>query len=268
LQQAPGVQVDRINVGGNQSGQQSRYLAKGSGSDQNTWNIDGVNITDMAATGASPTYYDFDSFEEMQVTTGGSDPRIMTPGVQLNMVTKRGTNDIRGSGRYFYTPGSQQAEASVPAEALSYLVSTNRINYVRDYGVEVGGPIWKDRVWIWYAGSENKISNQGSSSPASAGTFDNIILRSRLLLHWRQSPQRAKSLLYPSVRDRLAPIGADQGLQDRRHPDLRVQPLSHRHLVERPLRVESDPERWHRRRRSGVPRSAGRLAWLVSVLDF
>jgi hypothetical protein len=179
LQQAPGVQVDRINVGGNQSGQQSRYLAKGSGSDQNTWNIDGVNITDMAATGASPTYYDFDSFEEMQVTTGGSDPRIMTPGVQLNMVTKRGTNDIRGSGRYFYTPGSQQAEASVPAEALSYLVSTNRINYVRDYGVEVGGPIWKDRVWIWYAGSENKISNQGSSSPASAGTFDNIILRNK-----------------------------------------------------------------------------------------
>ena len=61
--------------------------------------MDGVNITDMGATGSSPLYFDFDSFEEMQVTTGGSDPRVMTPGVQLNMVTKRGTNDFRGSSR-------------------------------------------------------------------------------------------------------------------------------------------------------------------------
>src|SRR5256886_10641990 len=89
---------------------------KGADSAQNTWNMDGVNITDMGATGSSPLYFDFDSFEEMQITTGGSDPRIQTPGVQLNMVTKRGTNDWRGSGRYFYTPGSYQADAEVPGE--------------------------------------------------------------------------------------------------------------------------------------------------------
>src|SRR6266849_5240909 len=73
LQSVPSVMVDRINVGGNQSGQQSVYIGKGSrggrggniGSD-NTWNMDGVTITDMAATGSSPIYYDFDSFEEIQ----------------------------------------------------------------------------------------------------------------------------------------------------------------------------------------------------------
>ncbi|PYQ35369.1 MAG: hypothetical protein DMF57_03270, partial [Acidobacteria bacterium] len=122
LQQSPGVLVDRMNVGGNQSGQQSNYIGKGAAGSQNTWNVDGVNITDEGATGSSPTYYDFDAFEEMQITTGGSDPRIMTPGVQLNMVTKRGTNDLRGSARYFYTPGSMQAAASVPTEAASYLL--------------------------------------------------------------------------------------------------------------------------------------------------
>ena len=105
LQSVPAVNVDRINVGGSQSGQQSVYYAKGALSRDNTWNVDGVNITDMGATGSSPLYFDFDSFEEMQVTTGGSDPRIETPGVQLNMVTKRGTNDIRGSGRYLLHPG-------------------------------------------------------------------------------------------------------------------------------------------------------------------
>src|SRR6202171_1907716 len=117
LQQAPSVLVDRVNVGGSQSGQQSVYVGKGTTSDQNTWNVDGVNITDMGATGSSPTYYDFEAFEEMQVTTSGTDPRVSTPGVQLNMVTKRGTNDLKGSGRYFYTPGSTPDTASVPADA-------------------------------------------------------------------------------------------------------------------------------------------------------
>ena len=179
LQQAPAVLVDRMNVGGNQSGQQSNYIGKGASVAQNTWNVDGVNITDEGATGSSPTYYDFDAFEEMQVTTGGSDPRIMTPGVQLNMVTKRGTNDFRGSGRYFYTPGKYQSEASVPTEAQSYLSHTNEVNFVRDYGAEAGGPIWKDHLWLWAAVAENKISNVNSALLGAVDTFDNIILRDK-----------------------------------------------------------------------------------------
>ncbi|MEK6373961.1 MAG: carboxypeptidase regulatory-like domain-containing protein [Acidobacteriota bacterium] len=179
LQQAPSVQVDRLNVGGNESGQQSVYLAKGAGGRENTWNVDGVNITDMGAVGASPMYFDFDSFEEMQVTTGGSDPRVQTPGVQLNMVTKRGTNDFKGSGRYFYTPGSQQADATVPGEATSYLDLTNRINYVRDYGAELGGPIWRDHLWGWVAVAKNSISTQTAQAPGAVGAFDNILLRDK-----------------------------------------------------------------------------------------
>ncbi|HXT51508.1 MAG TPA: TonB-dependent receptor, partial [Thermoanaerobaculia bacterium] len=100
LQTTPGVLTDRINVGGNQSGQQSQYVGPGSSMDQAVWSVDGVVITDMAALGSSPAYYDFDSFEEMQVSTGGSDSTMATPGVSLNMVTKRGTNEWRGSGRY------------------------------------------------------------------------------------------------------------------------------------------------------------------------
>jgi hypothetical protein len=177
LQQAPGVQVDRMNVGGNQSGQQSVYIGKGSGGRENTWNIDGVNITDNGATGSSPTYYDFDAFEEMQITTGGSDPRIQTPGVQLNMVTKRGTNDFKGSARYFYTPGGYQADATVPDEASDYLERTNEINYVRDYGGEIGGPIWRDHIWAWFARADQKISNNNATRVGTPPAPDNIILR-------------------------------------------------------------------------------------------
>lgn len=159
LQQVPGVLIDRINVGGNESGQQSAYVGKGASGTQSTWNIDGVNITDMAASGASPTYYDFDAFEEMQATTGGTDPRVQTAGVNLNMVTKRGTNELRGSGRFFLTDNDWQADIKIPAEASSYLSQVNEINHIEDMGLEVGGPIIRDRLWVWGAYGEQNIEN-------------------------------------------------------------------------------------------------------------
>jgi hypothetical protein len=168
LQQTPGVLMDRINVGGNESGQQSTYIGKGAAGDQSTWNVDGVNITDVGALGSSPTYYDFDSFEEMQITTGGSDPRIQTAGVQLNMVTKRGTNDFSGSARYFATKNAWQTEPTIPSEALvvrnsagtktsGYLERVNEIDDIADMGVEIGGPILRDRLWFWGAYSDQQI---------------------------------------------------------------------------------------------------------------
>src|SRR5437867_4097766 len=52
LQTVPGVLVDRVNIGGSESGQQSYFVGKGTYQEQTTWNMDGVNITDMIATGA------------------------------------------------------------------------------------------------------------------------------------------------------------------------------------------------------------------------
>lgn len=183
LQSTPGVFVDRINVGGTQSGQQSIYISKGAPRNDGTWNIDGVNITDMGATGSSPTYYDFDMFEELQIVTGGSDPRIQTSGVQMNMVTKRGTNDYSGTGRYLYVPGSTSADATVPDEAKGYLSLTNSVNYVRDYGGEVGGPLWRDRAWIWAARGDQKISTWQSLANPRPTFFipDDTILRNKNL---------------------------------------------------------------------------------------
>jgi len=160
LQSVPGVLVDRVNIGGNESGQQSYFVGKGVERHQTEWNIDGVAVTDMATTGTSTFYYDFDSFQEIQVSTGGADPSVRTPGVQLNMVTKQGTNDLRGSGRYFTTDKQWQAEATIPAEAVSYLEPVaNSIDHIDDYGVEAGGPILRDRLWAWGAWSSNDINN-------------------------------------------------------------------------------------------------------------
>jgi hypothetical protein len=164
LQTAPGVQIDRVNVGGNESGQQSTYVAKGTDGFQGTWNVDGVNITDMGALGSSPAYYDFDSFAEMNVTTGGSDASIQTPGVQLNMVTKRGTNDVHGSARVIGTSNKLQStnispELTAQLERTGQSAIGNSIRSIQDYGAEVGGPVLKDKVWLWGSYARNQINN-------------------------------------------------------------------------------------------------------------
>src|SRR5580765_3222079 len=73
MRSVPGVLVDRVNIGGNETGQQSNFTMKGTRPQDAVWTMDGINITDMAATGASPSYYNYDNFEEIQVSTAGQD---------------------------------------------------------------------------------------------------------------------------------------------------------------------------------------------------
>jgi hypothetical protein len=57
LSQAQGVMVDRINVGGSESGGQSAFRSGAQSKRENDFLIDGVQITDMEG-GGSSTYYD------------------------------------------------------------------------------------------------------------------------------------------------------------------------------------------------------------------
>ena len=151
LEQTASVVVDRSNVGGSQSGQQSNFIARGAAFSQQKWNLDGVDITDMSATGGSPVYFDFDSFEEMQVSTGGADVTMMTPGVGLNLVTKSGTDKYRGSGRYYITSDKFEAENITDSLRKQGATSGAPIQSIRDYGIEAGGPIVRGRAWFWAA---------------------------------------------------------------------------------------------------------------------
>src|SRR5207245_10916584 len=100
LKTVPGVIVDRVNVGGNESGQQSGFIGKGSLFSDTMWNLDGVVITDTTSGGASSSYFDFDAFDEVAVNTGGNDLKVQTGGIGINFVTRRGTNRFKGFVRY------------------------------------------------------------------------------------------------------------------------------------------------------------------------
>lgn len=160
LQMVPSIQVDRENIGGNESGQQASYVSKGGGTADGVWSMDGVVITDPAAIGASPTYYDFDMFEEMQVTTGGSDVETQTGGIGLNFVSRRGGNKVSIGGRFYYTDNKFQSQPSgadyeavkeVFSEAKGYPpeAGVNQIMDIKDFGFNIGGPLLQDKIWWW-----------------------------------------------------------------------------------------------------------------------
>jgi hypothetical protein len=161
LSSVPGVLVDRVNVGGNFSGSQSNFVGPGSMGSQTVWSLDGMVITDMTAVGSAPGYFDFESFEEVQVTTGGSDASQSTGGVAINMVTRRGNNDWRGSAHAYYADESfvsglnLDGDKLAPASAANRFRAQpsfkagNRINRVQDVGAELGGPLVRDHFWAW-----------------------------------------------------------------------------------------------------------------------
>jgi len=151
MQMAPGIMMDRENVGGSESGQQAGYYAKGdsSGGANGVWALDGVVVTDPAAIGASPIYWDFDSFEEMNVVTGGADVTIQTGAVALNMVTKRGGNKVTFGGRFYLTDQALQANNLTAALEAQGATAINKIIQIKDYGFNLGGPVVKDKVWLW-----------------------------------------------------------------------------------------------------------------------
>ena len=149
LEQSAGVAMDRQNVGGSMSGQQSNFVARGAAMSQQKWNLDGIDITDMSATGGSPVYFDFDAFEEMQISTGGADVSMQSPGVGINLVTKSGTDRLRGSGRVYITSDTFGSNNVTDAMRTQGVNTGNPIQNIKDYGFEIGGPIKKGRAWIW-----------------------------------------------------------------------------------------------------------------------
>ena len=134
LQQVPGVLLVNIHVGGDATAHQGSFSGKATPSGQNSYNLGGAAIS---LGGITPMFFDWDSLDTIEVTTGGSDLALASPGVALNLVTKRGTNELKGSARGLYTGGAGW-----------------------DYGVEVGGPLWRDRVWLWGAFAHNAYIGQ------------------------------------------------------------------------------------------------------------
>jgi len=121
----------------------------GSSSLENQYFVDGVNTTGLTyGTIGTPVINDF--IEEIEVITGGYNAEYgrATGGV-VNVVTKTGSNEFKGSIFGTYQPGFLTAPTRAsPVNASSIDATANNV-YQADLGFELGGPIIKDRLWYF-----------------------------------------------------------------------------------------------------------------------
>ena len=154
VQLVPGVMLDRENVGGNESSEQSHFVARGDSTNgiDNTWIVDGIDVSDSIELGLSDINYDFDAIDTLSVTTGGAaDVTQQTAGIAVNLLTRRGGNKIAGTARFFLTDHAFQSDNLTTALRSKGVPNTNKIQQIRDFGASVGGPLVKDRIWAWLA---------------------------------------------------------------------------------------------------------------------
>ena len=149
---APGVST------GGTVGEANPSISGGSGL-ENQYVVDGVNITNQGY-GALGSYSivfgslgngtPFDFMQEVQIKTGGYDAEFgQATGGVVNVITKGGTNTLRGTGFGYLRPDSFESsykQVSTPNGTVNTTATQ-----LSDVGVEAGGPILKNHLFFFGA---------------------------------------------------------------------------------------------------------------------
>lgn len=149
---APGVSS------GGTVGQANPSMSGGSGL-ENQYVIDGVNVTNQGY-GALGSYSivfgslgnatPFDFIKDVQVKTGGYEAEFgQSTGGVVNVITKSGTNAIKGSAFFYDRPSSLEGNWTQVQTPNGTVQTTESRSY--DGGAEGGGPILKDRLFFFGA---------------------------------------------------------------------------------------------------------------------
>ena len=196
----------------------------GSAASENAYYINGFPVTDPLKNIGFNTV-PFDSISQMQVLTGGYGAEFgRSTGGVINMITKSGTNEVKGSVGIFFTPASLRSSpkniyypntgaannATTDGQLYNYREANEADNIT--FGFGVGGPIIKDRLFFYVSSEYNSSSSAGVgvANGAPQGPFTDVrngwtssetkVPRWMAKLDWRIND--SNSLEYTSVSDK------------------------------------------------------------------
>lgn len=136
LQMAPGVYSD----GG-------RPASHGSTVYDNDFNLDGVSISSPRSGMYSTVQVSYDIAEEFQVQSGGHNAEYgAVRGSFVNLISKSGSNDFHGEANFYFQDKSLQSDNTKGTPLEGTYVG---FNYAYDASLQLGGPIFKDRLWFF-----------------------------------------------------------------------------------------------------------------------
>ena len=162
--------------------------AFGSGTNENTFLIDGTNFT-CPCSGEARSEPGVDFIQEVQVQSVGASAEFGNlQGAVVNVITRQGSDRFLYDASYY---GQPAAMTSQPVE-LAYPGSGQRISgYERvkyhDVTTNLGGPVVRDRVWF-FTGYQHlrDYDSQPGTDPAFPRTYEQDKIFAKLT--WRLRP--------------------------------------------------------------------------------
>ena len=197
----------------------------GASAGENRYIIDGIETTDIQ-TGTSGKQLIADFIEEVQVKSSGYTAEFggATGGV-VNVITKSGTNQVHGSGLFYYegsalsagrysfasgttigdfggaTGAAPQAAGGRPTlrlnpstNALEYIEYPEDDNYRIEPGFSVGGPVAADKAWFYAAYQPTLMAWERTAPVSGGGTVTEDQKDTRQFLTANSTSQIGKSL--------------------------------------------------------------------------
>jgi Carboxypeptidase regulatory-like domain/TonB dependent receptor len=125
--------------------------------------IDGVDTNDDVV-GGSIQNISQDAIQEFQIATNRFSSQLGRSGSSvINVITKSGTNELHGSGSFYFRDNSLQGLPATFDRALDQSPPFDR----QQYAFTLGGPIKKDRAWFF-----GSFENRNQDGVVLVGTRD------------------------------------------------------------------------------------------------
>ncbi len=142
----------------------------GAAYNENTYMLDGANITDPV-TGTFSLNFNYDAIQQIEVLLGGYEPEYgVSLGGVVNLVTETGTNNFQFDTSAFYNNGNwrPRMDARFTSDGFQQAPTDFNASFeIIRVSAKISGPIVRDRAWfiLSYQMTRSIIQNTGVPVP-------------------------------------------------------------------------------------------------------
>jgi outer membrane receptor protein involved in Fe transport len=171
--------------------------AHGSSVRDNTYNLDGVNISDPVV-GTQAGGFSMDIVDELSVQTGGlTAEQGSVRGAVVNVVTKSGGNKFSGMASFYYRNKSLQGDNT---GGTIFEGQETGFDYEIEPGFNLGGPLVKNKIWFFVNASYRKsveyVNGYPYDTQPTNAPYDELRLYPYLKLTFQLNPDNKLVLSY------------------------------------------------------------------------
>jgi hypothetical protein len=147
----PGASEDRMGVS-----------ISGASSPENAYVIDGLSVNNPGiGTIGSPLSSEF--VDEVNVISAGYMPEFgRSTGGTISATTKSGSDEFHGGLFGYFSPGALEGPRKQVRQDVGAVAFDTKLNHVGDIGMDLGGPIIKQKLWF-YVGIDLSHESYGLS---------------------------------------------------------------------------------------------------------